>query len=207
MALSKIAVSAANEATLQAASDHGHPILWLANVALVDLRKRYRSSFAYRAPDRVRFLSVHHDAVFYAAPPDPDGTFNAELARMDAVSTYHLNKGWGGIGYHTYGFPSGRLYYVGDFNTQRANVAGRNHESIGHCIAGDHSEAFPPVAAQLVAAMAVLAAWAHIGRLVEILPHKRAALPSSPTSCPGLTQWIDQLPRAIVEIAKQRAQR
>lgn len=208
MTLPKITVTAANEVTLQAASDHGYPVLWIANIALVDLRRDYPSPrYKYRTADRVRFVSLHHDAVFYSAPPDPDDTFITELRRINAVQTYHVEQGWGGIGYHTYGFPSGRLYYVGDFNTQRANVAGRNHESIGHCTAGDWSEQFPPVASQLVAAMAVLAAWKHIGQLVEILPHKRAALASSPTSCPGLTQWIDQLPRAIEAIARQRAQR
>ncbi len=205
-------VADANAMTTRAASDHGRPVVWLHNIALVDVRKDFPDTpglLRYRDPARVRFVSVHHDAVFYRATPGADDSFGDELRRIASVYSYHLrDQGWGGIGYHTYGFPSGRLYLVGSFDTQRANVAGRNHESIGHCIAGDFTSEIPPIASQLVAAMAVLAAWAHLRRLVEILPHRQAALASSPTSCPGATagQWIPALPRAIEAIAKQRAE-
>ena len=205
----KATVAAANAQTIRAADDHGRPIVWLHNIALVDVRKDLPSPrYPYRAPDRVRFVSVHHDAVFYPQDPREGDDFPAELQRLQAVHDYHLQQGWGGIGYHTYGFPSGRLYLVGDLNTQRANVAGRNHESIGHCTAGDWSHQVPPIASQLVCAMAALAAWAHLRRLVAVQGHRDVALSSSPTSCPGDTfsQWMPHLPRAIEAIARQRAE-
>jgi hypothetical protein len=129
------------------------------------------------------------------------------MERLDAVHRYHVNQGWGGIGYHTYGFPSGRLYLVGDLDTQRANVAGRNHESIGHCLAGDFTVLLPALALHLVTAMAALAAFAHLRRLVAVQSHHDVALASSPTSCCGDTRdrWVPHLPRAIEAIAIQRA--
>jgi hypothetical protein len=206
--LAQMNIASANAETCRAADDHGRPIVWLRNVALVDVRRDFPSpAFRYRDASNVRFVSIHHDAVFYDVAPTPEANVRAEMERLDAVHRYHLQQGWGGIGYHTYGFPSGRLYLVGDFNTQRANVAGRNHESIGHCVAGDFTTRTPPIASQLVAAMAALAAWAHLGRLVAVLGHRDVALASAPTSCPGDTwrQWVPRLPQAIEAIARQRA--
>jgi hypothetical protein len=197
-----------NALNTQAATDHGRPIVWLHNIALVDVTRDFPSRFNYRDKAHVRFVSIHHDAVFYPDDPLPGDDWNAEMQRIDAVHRYHLGKGWGGIGYHTYGFPSGRLYLVGHLDTQRANVAGRNHESIGHCVAGDFTRTVPPIASQLVAAMAALASWAHLGRLVAVQSHHDVALPWSPTACCGETRdhWVPALPRAIEIIARQRAQ-
>jgi hypothetical protein len=176
---------------------------------VVDVRGDFPSpGFRHRDRSLVRFVSIHHDAAFYEQPPGRDETFHHEMERMDAVWRRHRGLGWAGIGYHTYGFPSGRLYLVGEFDTQRANVAGRNHESIGHCVAGDFTSVLPPIASQLVAATAVIAAWSHLGRLVAVRSHADVALPSSPTACPGATRdrWIPHLPRAIEAIARQRAE-
>jgi hypothetical protein len=209
MTLERTTVAAANAVTARAASDHGFPLVWLHNIALVDVRRKFLANYRQRDRSLVRFVSIHHDAVFYPDDPDPADDFWTEMGRLNAVDAHHRGQGWPGIGYHTYGFPSGRLYLVGDFDTQRANVALRNHESIGHCIAGDFSGRMPPIASQLVAGMAVLAAWKHLGRLVEILPHRIAALRTAPTQCPGdsYIQWMPHLNRAIEAIARQRAER
>jgi hypothetical protein len=197
------AVNGTNE---RAASDHGRPLIWLASVALIDVRRDFPSSFPTRELSSVQFVSIHHDAVFYDQDPVAGDDFPAEMERMAAVHAYHRGLGWGGIGYHTYGFPSGRLYLVGGFDTQRANVARRNHQSIGHCTAGDFTRAVPPIGSQLVAAMAALAAWAAVGRLVAVQSHHDVALPAHPTACPGATRerWVPQLPRAIEAIARDR---
>lgn len=210
MTLVRASVAEANAQTIAAATDNGRPIIWLYNIALVDVRGDFPSpAFRYRDRALVRFVSIHHDAVSYEQPADPRATFRNEMLRLEAVWNHHRRQGWGDIGYHTYGFPSGRLYLVGDFDSQRANVAGRNHESIGHCITGDFSSVLPPSASQLVAAMATIAAWKHLGRLVAVRSHADVALPSSPTACPGATRdrWIPHLPRAIEAIARQRAKR
>jgi hypothetical protein len=196
-----------NATNARAATDHGRPLIWLAGVALIDVRADFPSSYGERDLNLVRFVSIHHDAVFYPQDPLVGDDFPAEMERMAAVHRYHRSLGWGGIGYHTYGFPSGRLYLTGGFETQRANVARRNHESIGHCVAGDFTRDVPPIGSQLVAAMAALAAWAALGRLVAVQSHHDVALATHPTACPGATRdrWVPRLPLAIEAIARERA--
>ncbi|MCH9046942.1 MAG: hypothetical protein IIA40_12670 [SAR324 cluster bacterium] len=53
-----------------------------------------------------------------------------------------------GIGYHRVIFSSGRLYWVGDPNTQRAHVKGKNHLYEGIVIIGDYTSSTPTEAAQ-----------------------------------------------------------
>jgi hypothetical protein len=181
-----------------------------AGVTLIDVRQDFPSyqvgrTMGPRDPAQLMMVTQHHDAAYYAQDPLPGDDAPAELARIAAVYRQHTAQGWGGIGYHTYGFPSGRLYLVGSFETQRANVAGRNHLSIGHCSAGLFMGSMPPLGTQLVAAMATIAAWKYAGRLLAPLSHRDAALRSDPTACPGDTQdlWVPSLPRMIQAIAPQ----
>jgi hypothetical protein len=200
-------VAEMNARSERAAMDHGRPLIWLAGVALVDVRGEFPAPFPRRDLSLVRFVSVHHDAVFYADDPLPGDDFAAEMARIAAVDRYHRGLGWPGIGYHTYGFSSGRLYLTGGFETQRANVARRNHLSIGHCVAGDFTRRVPPLGSQLGAAMAALAAYAAVGRLLAVQSHHDVAPVSDPTACPGATRdrWVPRLPQAIEAIARQRS--
>jgi hypothetical protein len=203
MSVALARMNALNEST---AADHGRPLIWLRGVSLIDVRRDFPSSYPERALGLVQFVSIHHDAVFYAQDPLVGDDFPAEMARMAAVHAYHRRLGWGGIGYHTCGFPSGRLYLCGGFETQRANVARLNHRSIGHCVAGDFTRDVPPIGSQLVAAMAALAAFVALGRLVAVRSHADVALAAHPTACPGATRdvWVPRLPRAIEAIARQR---
>jgi hypothetical protein len=211
--------TASNAATEQAGTDHGFPVVSYAGVRLVDVRSilpddpenpfRVRNVAGPLSP--IEFVSQHHDAGQYdAAALDADATAALELVRILAVYRQHREtNGWPGIGYHTYGFPSGRLYLVGSFETQRANVAKLNHKSIGHCSAGDFTDTVPSVASQLVAAMATIAAWSACGRLLDVNAHGHFALPSDPTGCCGANTreiWIPRLTGeygAIAAVARQ----
>jgi len=193
----------ANHLNAATAEDHGRPLVRYAGVALIDVRDDFPDTYRYRDAALLRFLSQHHDAAYYADDPLEGDDFPAEMRRLQVVYDMHRANGWGGIGYHTYGFPSGRLYLVGSFDTQRANVAGRNHESIGHCTAGLWQSTPPPIGSQLVAALASIAAWSYAGRMLPILSHHDAARASDPTECCGATrdQWVPRLPEAIRAIA------
>ena len=199
----------ANHLNAATAEDHGRPLVRYAGVALIDVRGDFPSvqvgrTMAQRDAALVRFVSQHHDAAFYADDPLEGDDFPAEMQRLQVVHEVHRANGWGGIGYHTYGFPSGRLYLVGSFDTQRANVAGRNHKSIGHCTAGLWQQTPPPIGSQLVAALASIAAWSYAGRMLPVISHHDAARASDPTECCGATrdQWVPRLPLAIEAIAR-----
>jgi hypothetical protein len=191
------------------AEDHGYPLAHVGGVALIDLRARFplaRSYGTYDAGD-VFGLAQHHDAAFYPDDPLVGDDFDAELARLQTVYDIHRANGWGGIGYHTYGFPSGRLYLTRDLTQWGAHVHRRNDTLTGHCSAGRWSDAPPPLGTQLTAALAwFVHQTAHPTRFLFMAGHRQWAIASSPTECPGDAHglWIPRLPAAITAIARAR---
>lgn len=145
-----------------------------------DLRNQLVGSetYARRALSEIERIIVHHSAV------DVDST-----ARQ--VAEYHVNVlGWPGIGYNFLVHYDGEIDYVGNIQTVRYNVAGRNREVVGICLLGDFTSQWPRPE-QLYSA-------AHLVRYLQfLLPgretvgHREIALPASPTSCPGKTwpEW------------------
>ncbi|MEK7166249.1 MAG: peptidoglycan recognition family protein, partial [Patescibacteria group bacterium] len=94
-------------------------------------------SFA-RPLSQVQYLTIHH-----AAGPDTQ--------TPDSIAAFHVNtNGWGGIGYHFVIAKDGRVYYVGDLTTGRANVANLNHLVIGICLIGSFIDGIEPPQTQLV---------------------------------------------------------
>lgn len=78
-----------------------------------------------RPLSQVRFLAIHHSGGL-------DNQTPLELAQ------YHINNnGWGGIGYHFIIDKEGTVFYVGDLQTARANVADLNEQVIGVCLIGN----------------------------------------------------------------------
>ncbi|MBF6606798.1 MAG: hypothetical protein IVW53_14615 [Chloroflexi bacterium] len=201
-----------NALSEQAATDHGRPVVTYGGMRLIDVRNDFPTvqvgrTMAPRDPALLQFVSQHHDAAFYPDDPLPGDDFDAEMQRMDTVWRLHrFTNGWGGIGYHTYGFPSGRLYLVGSYETQRASVANRNHLTIGHCSAGLFmGKTLPPLGTQLVAAMASIAAWTYARRMLAVISHHDAADAQNPTVCCGDTrdQWVPRIPQTIIAIAQK----
>jgi len=128
----------------------------------------------------LRYLVIHHTA------SDPSTTpLQAAL--------YHVHKlGWPAIGYHLWVAQDGAISCVGDLLTIRYNVAGRNRDVIGICLAGDFNLDVP-TNPQIDAAGVLCANLQYaLGWYVPIRGHRQIALPSSPTACPGDTypSWL-----------------
>ncbi len=90
-----------------------------------------------RPMSQVRYLAIHH-----TAGPDTQ--------TPDDIAAYHVNsRGWGGIGYHFVIDKSGKVFYVGDLTTARANVYNYNHLVIGICLIGSFIDGRQPTNAQI----------------------------------------------------------
>lgn len=92
-----------------------------------------------------------------------------------------------GIGYNWLAFPSGRIYYVGDVETQRAAVKDQNHHIVACALVGNFTEVYP-TGSQLDAVRSFrLENWGEL----TVRPHRYYG----GTVCPGDTfeAWIDQV--------------
>jgi hypothetical protein len=69
-----------------------------------------------------------------------------ERSFLAGIDNFHRNeRGWPyGIGYHDVAFVSGRVYCVGNPNTQRTHVGGHNHVYHGLALAGSWETEEPP---------------------------------------------------------------
>ena len=83
-----------------------------------------------RGTNEVKFLVIHHSVTAHEATPDE-------------IALIHKNKGWGGVGYHFIITKDGKVWYVGDVSTARANVADMNEKVIGICMVGDFTKYLP----------------------------------------------------------------
>lgn len=85
-----------------------------------------------RPMSQVRYLVIHHSA----GPP---------TQTPDDIAAYHVrSRGWGGVGYHFIISANGKVYYVGDLTTARANVLDMNQLVVGICLIGNFvDEALP----------------------------------------------------------------
>ena len=100
----------------------------------VDYRKDiWGDSFTWsweRKPTEVKHLVIHHSASDHDATPDD-------------IALFHYLRGWSGIGYHYIVTEDGKVWYVGDVSTARANVANMNEKVIGICMVGNFTKHLP----------------------------------------------------------------
>ena len=141
-----------------------------------------REDYAARSLDAITYIVIHHSAV------DVDST-------PLSIAKYHVESlKWPGIGYHWVVGWDGTISYVGDVQTSRANVYGRNREVVGICLPGNWTERVPPD--PQLAATRELVRWL-LGELPGrvVVGHYEVALPVSPTSCPGAfwPQWRNRI--------------
>jgi len=124
----------------------------------------------------VRYIAIHHTA-------------SARDTSWQIVAAEHIRPtasggrlGAAGIGYHI-GIRRGRVSYLGDVSTSRANVGGQNHLVIGVCVTGDYTR--EPLAAEDRDALTrvVRVIDAYMGRPLTLAGH--GALPGQTTACPG----------------------
>ncbi len=66
-----------------------------------------------RKLSEIKYLVIHHSVTSHDATPDD-------------IALLHKARGWAGIGYHFVITKDGRVWYVGDLETARANVKNKN---------------------------------------------------------------------------------
>jgi len=123
-----------------------------------------------------------------------------DISGEDAVirtALYHINnKGWPGIGYHFFLPRRGRIFQTNLIETISYHVAGRNRECVGICLEGDYNIDLPTdiMITNLIYLRDRLRSL--LRRDVPLLGHCEVAIPSSPTSCPGI-RWLEWKGRVI----------
>lgn len=168
-----------------------------------DLVGALYDSFPRRTVAQITGIALHHDAAFFdGADKNFNGTTeDEEYARIYAVHRMHTQtNGWGGIAYHLYVFPSGRMWHVGDLLTIRAHVHSRNLPLVGIVAAGNFTSVPPPLGTLLAYSNAIDAVNRQLKKPLPYKGHRDWAIPSQPTACPGDTyqQWI-HVPALVIE--------
>ena len=134
-------------------------------------------------------IAVHHsvsgDALTERA------TEADEVVHLLAIDRYHVDQGFGGIGYHLAVFASGRVYQLGSFEGARAHVAGRNHELLGVVAIGTFTGRPPGQLQRIGLQEAVTSLRQYAGRPLPVRGHDAWALAGQGTLCPGRLREID----------------
>jgi len=147
-----------------------------------------------RARQPVRAAILHHTAGWYGRPLDASATVAEEIAQADALARDHRARFGVGPGYHYLAFPSGRVYAVGKWGTQRAHTTGRdpatgerwNVQAIGVCAFGNFEDE-RPAAGTVAGVRAALAEVNRIaGRVLPVIAHGET--PSTDASGRGFAQ-------------------
>lgn len=155
-------------------------------------------------PDLVALLRAEFGASFddlrAALPTRPDGpngpfrtrdlaivkslawhhTAGAKTATWEEVARGHLARDFAGIGYH-FGIQQGRVAYLGDVTTSRANVEAQNPWVIGICVAGDYTRDALDAQDLALAKRLVAVLDRFLGRQLPCEPHAKWVA----TACPG----------------------
>ena len=133
-------------------------------------------------------IALHHSVTTM----DADATEAQELAHIEAIDRHHVSIGYGGFGYHSAVFPSGRAYICGQLTGMRAHVARRNHELIGIVAIGNFVGGLPlqPQMEGIVEAIKDTRSW-FPDRSLPVKGHNDWALPGEGTACAGLLNGVD----------------
>lgn len=139
-----------------------YPTMRIGNLDVIDLRAELPSTYGPRELSAIRRLIVHHSAD--AALP-ADAAIEAEVTALRGIHLYHRRRDWPtpeqgpgrGIAYHLAVMPSGRVYLVGDWATERWHSGSRDREGgnpnadgLAIVLQGDYDLA-PPSELQLLA--------------------------------------------------------
>ncbi len=176
------------------------PLLFGNDLYVTDLRAELAErspGYTRRDAAQLERIVIHHDAAWF---PSDERRPSAERQRIEAVHRYHQDaNGWPAISYHFYAFPSGRVYYVGDWNTVRYHTAGPddqstpehvsryNEDGIALVLAGDYTHHPPDERFLQHVRHAVANVQYAFGRFLSVHGHQEL----SATSCPGNTwpEW------------------
>jgi hypothetical protein len=148
-----------------------------------DLPKHEVRQYSQRELEEITTLTIHHTV----SPPD---------RTIASIASYHVSRGWPGIGYHFVIGDDGTIYQTNYLNTisyhaGSYNAPGdENRWSVGISLQGDFTDSHPPQAQQDAAKWLVAHLKSDLGSL-DVLPHRH--MPGAATACPGNTweQWFD----------------
>jgi len=130
-----------------------------------------------RPLSQVNYLAIHH-------------TGGSDTQTPQDLANEHITKnGWGGIGYHFLIDKDGFVYYVGDIQTARANVANLNEQVIGIGLIGNFVAGQIPTQEQIDSTHKLCEFFINYADLTsvkswdKVMGHKE--LPDQSTPCPG----------------------
>ena len=131
--------------------------------------------------NKVDYLIIHHSAT-----PRDKTTF-------EAVRRYHIQKGWGDIGYHFFITADGTIHKGRKEEDVGAHcrASGMNFKSLGICLAGNFTKEYP--SAKQLKSLSSLLNQLTVKYLIlpdHILGH--CEVPGARTLCPGenLLEWV-----------------
>lgn len=134
-------------------------------------------------------LAIHHSVT------NPQGKTGQQ--QVDEVGVIHKNRSWAGFGYHFVIDTEGKVWYVGDIDTGRANITANNEKIIGVCLIGDFTKHLP-IAYQINSTHNLCKfflfnypALSNISTWEDVIGHKEAVNlwpGATATACPG-TNW------------------
>lgn len=114
----------------------------------------------------IKYIVVHHT--------------ESENTSIDDIHQWHINNGWGGIGYNFYIRKDGKIYKGRDINKQGAHCIGRNNDSIGIALEGNF-DITQPTNEQIVSLLRVSLMLLDLYGIDELYVHKDF----NSTDCPG----------------------
>lgn len=128
--------------------------------------------YGARSLDKVDKTIIHHSAM---RPKATDSAYIRE--HIAAIASYHVRRGWPGIGYHALVGLEGDAYLVNSLRTSSYHAGRQNAKSFGVCMLGRFDEGWDMPTAAQVGKVNEICAW--LGR--PVYPHSRFAQ----TRCPG----------------------
>lgn len=134
----------------------------------------------YNVPKK---LVVHHAATKAASP--------------ETIHKWHLDKGYGGIGYHYYIKKDGTIYKGRDEKMKGAHTLNENSKSIGVCLEGNYQEEKP--SQKQMDSLSKLGASLIIKyNMEDIVGHRDC----NQTLCPGKNINIEEIKAKVIDNIK-----
>lgn len=124
-----------------------------------------------------KYLIVHH-----TGGTDADPLADTSSHTFEIVNAWHVQKGWGKIGYHWFIDKSGKKTQGRMDNEEGAHTIGYNEQSLGICLAGNFDVTMPTKEQiETLTNLLVIKSKQYAIPLENIVPHRFA----SPKTCYG----------------------
>lgn len=120
---------------------------------------------------------------------------DASSATVNDIHSWHLAKGWIGIGYHYYVRKDGTIYRGRPQDAVGAHVEGHNHDSIGICAEGNYMKEKTMPEAQKQAIITLCKELLTIYPNAKIVGHRDLMK----TDCPGINYPMQEIIQKVYE--------